>query len=74
MERESYSVEITTYAPVKAIGIATYVHVPGNPKMQRGGGSGWNTCGHEHRTYEAAVKCARAINNRSGHKNENELA
>ena len=76
MDRESYSVEITTpgLGPVRAVGIQTYIHVPGNPPMARGGSSGHLTCGHRHRTFDAAMECGRAINRRVGAPNENEFA
>ena len=76
MQYETYLVNITTpgLGPVKAVGIVTYIHVPGNPPMARGGGSGWLTCEHNHRTFEAAVKCGRAINKRAGVPNECEFA
>ena len=72
-QRETYSVEITTPGlkpHCEAVGIATYIHVPGNPAMQRGGGGGWLTCEHHHRSYDAAIKCGRAINARAGVPNE----
>jgi hypothetical protein len=57
----TYSVELTTYSPVKVVGIEIYNKEPGNPHMAIGGSAGWNTCGHYHRTLDAADKCARRI-------------